>query len=784
MIDDPMTDIAEITMQIEIISTSYTIKDNEAIIELYGRSRDGKSIVALARGFRPYCYFKYNEVSTRQILREFEKNVRHELVELEHGLKQEKYVKLYTDIPATIPKIRNKYDKDTPFMSADILFPLRYIYDMGLGFYVEITGEPAPSGKYTVDAVWVHTIKNCDSFQRRPTILSLDIETSILKNNILTICIVTRDHDGNSLNYKLLGDEPDIIKQFVSLVNEIDPDIITGYNIIFYDLPKIEERAKLHRIPVTIGRNDRSMWFKDISGKKYPQITGRIVADAWLHTKNLKKPRRETLNFVSKKYLGEEKMDVDSRQIDSEWEKDKEKVVEYCLKDTDLALRLLEYIKIIDKNISLAEVANLPLDTVFEGRTSSLADSLLIRMADRTGYAVPCTRKDFGRDKIKGGYVRDTKPGLYSWVIVLDFRSMYPSIIIDNNLCLTTYAPEIGDIITPIGARFLSPDIREGMVPKIMTKLMADRAAVKQQLKDAKKNHAPQNEIDYLDDLQYSIKVLANSFYGLFTSAFYRFTNPKIGASITAFARENIKKVIETLEKEGLTILAADTDSVFFKSPYAEKEKSIEFGKAVSKKFSGEVFELEFEKIYEAFFTHGKKKRYFGKIVWPNEEEDVKGYETKRRDSFDLLTDTLEQVFTMVLNNRIDDAVALSREVVQQCKSGNVPIDKLVISKSVRPENEYANPDALVQVHCARKMREMNQIVAPYMSISWIVTNARYSPQVVEPYIPGIPFEKTPDWNYYVERLARGLARITEVFGWDEDRLLTGTHQKDLFSYD
>ena len=77
----------------------------------------------------------------------------------------------------------------------------------------------------------------------------------------------------------------------------------------------------------------------------------------------------------------------------------------------------------------------------------------------------------------------------------------------------------------------------------------------------------------------------------------------------------------------------------------------------------------------------------------------------------------------------------------------------------------------------------MNQFVAPYMSVSWVVVNARKSPQVVEPYVPGIPFEKTPDWNYYVERLATSLARITEVFGWDVDRLLTGTRQSDICSY-
>lgn len=774
-------------MEIEgqIIYASYTFEDNAPVIELYCRCKDGSSAVVLYHGFKPYCYFKHNEVSTRQILREFSKSITsHEFVDLEHMLLKEKYVKIYTNRPEMVATIRRKYDKDTPFMSADILFPLRFIYDLDLGYYIKASGRSITNTNYHTDSVIVaESIENTDPFKQAPSILSLDIENSIETGVILTICVQVKRGDGSVHDYKIIGEEKDILKQFIKIVNEEDPDIITGYNIMFYDLPKIEERAKTHRLPIRIGRNTRPMWSRDVKGRKYPQITGRIVADAWLHTKLLKKPKRETLDYVAQKFLGEAKMDVNSKEIDNEWAADRIKVVEYCLKDAELALRILEYIKIIDKNVSLAGVANLPLSVIFENKTSSFADSLLIRLADKEGYAVPCARRNPGGKKIEGGYVRETKAGLYEWVLVLDFKSMYPSIIIKNNLCLTTYAPDLGEITTPIGAQFLSPDIRQGMVPKIMKKLLKDRGVVKSQLKEAKKNNAPENEIAYLDDLQYSIKVLANSFYGLFTSAFYRFTNPKIGASITAFAREWIKEVIAELELDNLDIIVSDTDSVFFLSPFEGKEKSVEFGHKISERFSDEVFELEFEKFYETFFTHGKKKRYFGKIVWPMEEIDVKGYETRRRDSFDALTDTMETIFTLVLNKNPDEAVALSRNIVKECKAGNIPIDKLVISKSVKPENEYVNPDSQAQVQCARKMKDMNQRVAPGMSVSWIVTNARISPQVVEPYVPGIPFEKTPDWNYYVDRLARGLARITEVFGWDEERLITGTHQQSLESF-
>ena len=503
---------------------------------------------------------------------------------------------------------------------------------------------------------------------------------------------------GEIQTYKLIGDEKDIIQNFINMVCQIDPDIITGYNIIFYDLPKIAERAFVHKIPVKIGRDRSAMWEKD----EIWHINGRVIADAWLHTKIIKKPRRETLNYVSKKFLHEEKMDVNPKAIDEEWAENREKVIEYCLKDAELAFKMLKFIKITDKNVALATAAQLPLSIVYQDRTSALADALLIPMADKNHIAVPCTNRAHADEKIEGAYVKEPEAGLYKWVVILDFKSTYPSIIRKYNLCLTTYAPGIGDITTPTGAQFLTSDIRQGMVPQIMEKLLADRNRFKKCLKDAKSKKDPQNVIDFWDDLQYSTKVLMNAFYGLFTSAFYRFTNRAIGESITAYARENIKAVIAGLEAQGRKVIASDTDSVFIISPHENLEESVKFGKQISEEFSKTGLELDFEKVLERYFTH-KKKRYFGKVVWPEESEYVKGYETKRRDSFDALTDTMEQMFTLIMTDRPDEAVKIARQVIADCKKGNIPIDKLVISKSCRPENQYAHPDSLPQVTLRQK---------------------------------------------------------------------------------
>ncbi|MCJ2512809.1 MAG: DNA polymerase II, partial [Candidatus Thermoplasmatota archaeon] len=191
----------------------------------------------------------------------------------------------------------------------------------------------------------------------------------------------------------------------------------------------------------------------------------------------------------------------------------------------------------LNRNMDLAAVSKLPLDDVVNGSTSQLVDSILIREADRRKVAVPMTsRSNDGTAPIEGGYVHEMEPGLYHWVLTLDFRSMYPSMIIANNICFTTLSPD-GTIVSPTGARFLSKDVRKGLLPGILVNLMEARASTKKAMRDA----PTPEERSYYDGLQEAIKILMNSFYGVLASSFYRFTDPKIGASITAFSREATK---------------------------------------------------------------------------------------------------------------------------------------------------------------------------------------------------------------------------------------------------
>ena len=165
--------------------------------------------------------------------------------------------------------------------------------------------------------------------------------------------------------------------------------------------------------------------------------------DAWWQARQALRPQRETLKFVSRLLFPDnedmQKIDIDASKMDEELANRPEEVIEYCLRDAELPLDIMHAIQAFRRKEAVAAVAKVPLDTSANGTTSQLIDSLVIRMADRTAIGVPLTGSaDKKESQIEGGYVHDVEAGLHRWVAILDFKSMYPSIMIGNNICYTT----------------------------------------------------------------------------------------------------------------------------------------------------------------------------------------------------------------------------------------------------------------------------------------------------------------------------------------------------------
>ncbi len=757
---------------VRLLNASYKEEGEGVVVELFGKTRDDRSISIRSEGFHPYFYIVE---PPKVLVDDFERDpeVRGmEDVQLWTDGETRDCKKVFLRLPRRTPEYRTRAKNHCGVLAADIPFALRFIFDKDLGSCVRVKGEEV-EGPYSTDiTVKAETFEQIEPFSPRLTILSFDIENSIKDGTIFTICCALREN--GELHEKCFeGPEKEMIEGFVNYVKEKDPDVITGYNIDGYDIPVLLERARKNGIPdLYLSRNEIRM---REGGGRFWRIYGRIVADAWWNAKRELRPKQETLDHVAKLVLGEGKKDVDPTKIDEEWEKDKDRVIRYCKKDAELALRILEDIAVLEKSMDLGAVSKLPVDYVLNGRTSSLIDSLLIRAADRAGVGVPMTRQGRKGESIEGGYVHTIPSGLYHWVCVLDFKAMYPNLIIANNICFTTLSEE-GTISSPTGTRFLSKDRKPGLLPEILRDLMKERDEAKALMMEAKGEKRK-----YYNGLQNAIKILMNAFYGVFASSFYRFTNPKIGATITAIARENTKALISQLEDEDIRVIYGDTDSVFFQSPEESLDGAVKMGQEIAKRFSKGGAILEFEKVMDPFFSHGRKKRYVGKVLWPEEALLVRGYELRRTDAFDLQSEGQAMLFERMMEDDIDGAVRIARDLVADTREGKVPHEKLVISRSVKAEKDYVTPDALPNVQAARKLKKWGYEVVPGMKVSWIVTDAKRSPQRIHPYVSGREFDGSPDWNYYARRLAHTLAYVTEVFGWDDKSLLAGSQQVTLF---
>jgi len=778
--------------------------------------------------------------------------------------------------PFVVRSLRDRLQKEGWVLSAsDIVYQHRFFHIRDLGTHVSIKGDilfekegidgkecviedefsaltkiktAGGSGIYPVDVIIsanYDDCNRCEPFQAPWTVFSFDLETSILHDTVLCAAATIENWStGERITYSFNGKEEDILIELTNLVREKDPDIITGYNIDNFDLTRLAERCEVlsgkrrwrrqaelfgwGRVDILENESKRRRdgLLPKRGNTRAWSIAGRCVMDAWWQARMTLRPKRETLKFVSNLLFPDDielqKMDIDSSKMDEEWATRPEEVLKYCERDAELPLSILRSIQAVRRKEAIAAVAKTSLDVAANGVTSQLLDSLAIRYADANDIAVPMTHNVRRTSHIEGGYVHDVEAGIHPWITVLDFKSMYPSIMIGNNICFTTRIDSIhpdqplkDETIhtSPTGVTFHNSQHRKGMVPALLEHLMGLRDTHKAAMKEAQKQ-GDEALVAFHDQMQYAVKIMMNSFYGVFASVFYRFTHKDLGASITAWARHNIKTIIQKLEEEGNHVVYSDTDSIFVCAPISKeisptkpekgeelktwnsaKKELIRFGNELAERFSQDEAVLEFEKGLSVFFSHGAKKRYVGRIIYPEEDMIVRGYETQRSDSFDALTNNMQNMFEMILEGRSEDAVKSVVDLIKAAKRNEIPIEQLILSKTCKGvllkngevdfSKHYANPDSMASVRAAKKRMERNLPFTPGMKVGYIVTNGKVSPMEVEPWDEGqenggiVKY----DGDFYAERLATALGRITEAFEWSSKELLAGNRQANLFSF-
>jgi len=883
------TNVQSCVVQASYIMDSPTRSDT--VIELWCRAREGHSVLIIVSGMKPWFEISQpgrpNGNQDAQSLLKQVSSIKgvtkiHEPVDKWSRLGVKPHWKVEIKRPwmmtGTSHQIRNKLEKDWELTNADIPFVNRLFLDNDIGPHISSdcevlwAGEGAPSellaelpesykgessrmdaaqriktaggsGLYPVDLIVTCDYSNIERSEPFPTpfvMMSFDLETSIVEETILCAAVVIQQGEREEI-YEFKGSETDILSGISRLVREKDPDIITGYNIDNFDLPRIQMRARAlakrgdfsasadmfgwGRVPIIESEGDRLIPGRETNRRTW-RIYGRCVLDAWWQARMVLRPKRETLKYVCRLLWPDDedlhKMDVDASKMDKEWAERPDVVMKYCVQDTILPLRILKKISAVKRKEALASVAAVPLEIAISGTTSQWIDSLVIRLADRENVAVPRTNRGGGGDQIVGGYVHEVEAGVHRWIAVLDFKSMYPAIMISNNICYTTRidekarpdeVPKDGFHESPHGAKYLPAETRRGLVPRLLEDLMDLRTHHKSALKEAQESGDVASE-QFHYEMQFAVKILMNSFYGVFASKFYRFTHEDLGSSITAWARSNIKSIIKQLEEENHHVVYSDTDSVFVQAPVKEgvpdKEPTegddleswkevvndlVKFGQEIAERFTKEGAELEFETGLSSFFSHGAKKRYVGQMVWPESKLLIRGYEVRRTDSFTILTDVMTQLFEMILGGESDQAVQHCIDLIKRVRNGDVSPRDLVISKSCKGKvgnngeidftSVYANPDRLVNVRAAKQRIAAGLAFTPGMKVGWLVTDASKSPMGITAWLEDETGEVQTDYDpeFYIKRLATALGRITEAFGWSADDLIKGNRQATLFSF-
>lgn len=624
--------------------------------------------------------------------------------------------------------------------------------------------------------------------------------------------------------------EQEMLLAWKDFVNELDPDIIIGYNIANFDFPYLIERAaalQLKTFPYfgrllnqeqKIGRAFFQSKAFGSSENKSTDIHGRVQIDMLQYIRREYKLRTYTLNAVSGRFLNEQKEDVPHSIITTLHngnEFTRNRLATYCLKDAYLPMRLMHKLMALVNMTEMARVTGVPLAALLSRGQQVKVMSQLFRKALEVGMVLPNYKQEEGAgyDQYEGATVIEPVRGYYdSPISTLDFSSLYPSIMMAHNLCYTTLLKdpkasiakynltESDYIKTPTGDYFVKPNKQEGILPIILKELIAAR---KQAKADLKKETDPFKRA-VLDGRQLALKISANSVYGFTGATVGRLPCLEISSSVTAFGRDMIEAtknyVEENYTKEkgyefDSQVIYGDTDSVMVKFGPKDLKECMRLGEEaagrVSKIFQNPI-KLEFEKVYFPYLLINKK-RYAG-LYWTRPEKhdkmDTKGIETVRRDNCQLVQNVIETVLNRILISRdVKSAELFVKDTISDLLQNRVDISQLIITKQIS-KADYAGKQAHVEL--AERMRKRDSGSAPQLGdrVPYVIIKAgpnerNYDKSEDPQYVleHNIPI----DTNYYLDnQLSKPLMRIFEpilgehnakalLHGWHTNKVMKAT---------
>ncbi|MEB3778811.1 MAG: DNA polymerase II [Desulfurococcales archaeon] len=789
----------------QLLDVTYEVQGREPRIIIYSRLEDGRRAVLVYEGFRPYFYallergFDPDEVASRirRLSKPTSPIVDVELVERRYYGRPVKALKITTLIPQMVRTYRDQV-AEVPgvreVLEADIRFVMRFMIDKNLypmRWYTAEVEELRSLPGFRVDAFYRITgdiVEDESKINIDPLtglrVTAFDIEVynpkrtpDPKKDPIIIIGVIDSGDKEPSMITASDHNDIQVISSFIKEINRRDPDIIVGYNQNKFDWPYLIERAKIHGIRLDVGR--RTGVPPQTSTYGHISIAGRLNVDLYDFAESIHEVKLKSLEEVAE-YLGvmrkSERTMIEWWEIAKYWDNPalRKKLIEYTRDDVVSTILLAE--KLLPGGAQLSLISGLPLDQVMAASAGFRLEWRLMREAYKLGELVP-NRIQRGEESYVGAIVFKPEPGIHSNIALLDFSSMYPNIMIKYNIGPDTlvrpgedFDPNQVYIAPETGHRFRKEP--PGFFKMILEKLLEMRKRVRKEMKKYKPG-TPEYRI--LDERQKAIKLLANATYGYMGWPAARWYCRECAEAVTSWGRSLIKTAASIARELGLKVVYGDTDSLFVEYDRSRVEKLIE-------RIEDELgFEIKLEKVYKRIFFTEAKKRYVG--ITEDGRVDVVGFEAIRGDWSELAKDTQIRVAEIVLKTGdVEKAIDYVRRVISELRRGRVPLDKLIIWKTLtkRPEAYEAEQP---HVNAARIMMRMGFKVEPGMKIGFIVTRGSGPiSKRAKPYFMVKPDEV--DIDYYVDKqVTQAALRILGYLGVTEKRLKTAGRQTSLLDF-
>lgn len=753
-----------------ILSKRLITKNNNSIVELWLSTDDG-----------PVCFYSEPQQPVCFVLADYANQLL-DIIKEQHLAVQVEASSLKTLLQQPVSILRSRNDsthhklrrlaseQGIETFESDVKLTDRFLMERFVYGALEYTGKALPAPVKKVEG-------KVKPSQYLPSLssVSIDIECdeeenlfsiAIANDQIKYVIIRNTSNLSNKVDYQLFTtpDERSLLIEFCRAIQKIDPDLILGWNVKQFDFAVLKRRATTLGVKLNLGRNNSELQVREWEqGQVIVDLPGRCVIDGIDALKTMTYQfERFSLDFVSNALLNKGKLIDDTEDklgtIKRLFREDPIALANYNLEDCILVNEIAKHTKFVDFLILRAKLTGLDMSRP-GGSVAAFLNVYLPKM-HRGGY-ISGNRPESGGLASPGGYVMSSKPGLYDNVLVLDFKSLYPSIIrtfkIDPlGLAEGLLAPQ--DAIEGFKGAMFSKE--KHFLPEIITSLWKQRDEAK------KAQDAPRSQ---------AIKILMNSFYGVLGSGGCPLYNPQLASSITMRGHEIMQTTALWIKEAGYDVIYGDTDSTFVHIQNAsETNQATTIGKQLEKlinkrwktKLADEFqlenhLEIEFETHYRKFFMPtirgaeiGSKKRYAGLTGEHGSSQIVfKGLENVRSDWTLLAKDFQEQIFTKIF---ADEPVKhYITETLQTLRKGLLD-EKLVYSRRLRkplshytktmpPHVKAAYYGDRINAEMGRKLQYQNKCTVRYIMTT-------HGPQTVE-------HRQHPiDYEHYIEKQLQPIA--------------------------